>query len=103
VTCRYHREQAGLLLSLANEGHDFCKLTLENLYNGESMSYLLKPGEQAQKHWFLGDSYGWYDLIVRADAEAGFVQRLAGHVETGAASVTDPAIGQARWQAYQKL
>jgi hypothetical protein len=31
------------------------------------------------------------------------VQRLAGHVETGAASVTDPAIGQVRWQSYQNL
>jgi hypothetical protein len=30
------------------------------------------------------------------------VQRLAGHVETGEASVTDPAIGQARWLNYQK-
>jgi hypothetical protein len=39
---------------------------------------------------------------VHADAEAGFMQRLAGHVETGEASVTDPAIGQARWLNYQK-
>ncbi|WP_333679107.1 phospholipase C, phosphocholine-specific [Dyella sp.] len=103
LASRYHREGGGLLLTLVNEGHDFCNVTVENLYDGASMTYMLKPGECAEKHWSLGDSYGWYDLIVRADAEAGFVRRLAGHVETDSASVTDPAIGQARWQGYQKL
>jgi len=103
VTSRYQREQGGLMLALANEGKAFCNVTVENLYNGESMSYLLKPGEHAEKRWFLGDSHGWYDLIVRADAEAGFVQRLAGHVDMGGPSVTDPAIGQARWRDYDEL
>jgi phospholipase C len=103
VASRYHRERGGLVLTLENQGHDFCNVTVENLYNGESVTYMLKPGEHAEKHWFLGDSYGWYDLVVRADAEAGFVQRLAGHVETGEPGVTDPAIGQVRWQDYQKL
>jgi len=97
IASRYEREHARIVLLLANEGHDYCNVSVENLYNGESISYLLKPGEHAEKPWHLGDSYGWYDLIVRADAEVGFMQRLAGHVETGEASVTDPAIGQVRW------
>ncbi|GLQ90545.1 phosphocholine-specific phospholipase C [Dyella flagellata] len=103
VACRFQREQGGLILVLANAGHDFCNVTVENLYNGQALTYQLKPGEHAERHWFLGDSYGWYDLIVRADAEAGFVQRLAGHVKTGESSVTDPAIGQTRWLKYQRL
>jgi len=103
VASRYEREHARMLLVLENDGREYCNVSVENLYNGESVTYLLKPGERSEKHWHLGDSYGWYDLIVRADAEAGFVQRLAGHVETGEASVTDPAIGQARWLSYQKL
>ena len=103
VASRYQREHGDLTLALANEGKEFCHVTVENLYNGESMSYLLKPGEHAEKHWFLGDSYGWYDLVVRADAEAGFVQRLAGHVDMGGPSVTDPAISQARWRDYDEL
>ena len=103
VGSRYEREHGRIVLMLENEGRDFCNVSVENLYNGESVSYLLKPGEHAERQWHLSDSYGWYDLIVRADAEAGFVQRLAGHMETGEASVTDPAIGQARWLDYQKL
>jgi phospholipase C len=103
VASRCEREHARVVLTLANEGHDYCNVSVENLYNGESLTYLLKPGEHVEKHWYLGDSYGWYDLVVRGDAEAGFLQRLAGHVETGEPSVTDPAIGQARWQSFQKL
>ena len=98
VASHYELNDDGLVLSLSNEGRDFCNVTVENVYNGESLTYALRPGEHEQKKWYLGDSYGWYDLIVRADAEGGFVQRLAGHVETGQPSVTDPAMAQPRWQ-----
>ena len=90
-------EQGRIVVTLANEGREYCNVTLENRYNGESIAYLLKPGEHTERPWSLGDSYGWYDLVVRSDAEADHMQRLAGHVETGEPSVTDPAIGQARW------
>jgi phospholipase C len=94
VACRYMREQGDIVLTLVNEGHDYCSVSVRNQYNGESIAYLLKPGEHVQKQWRLGDSHGWYDLIVSADAQAGFVRRLAGYVETGAPGVTDPAIGR---------
>jgi phospholipase C len=43
----------------------------------------------------LEESFGWYDLTVRVDSDARFQRQLAGHVETGRPSVTDPAIGAA--------
>jgi phospholipase C len=103
VALRYEPREGGAVLELANEGRDFCNVTVENVYNGESITYALRPGEHQQKKWYLGDSYGWYDLVVRADAENGFVQRFAGHVETGMPSVTDPAIGQPRWRNLQDM
>ena len=103
VALRYEPREGGAVLELANEGRDFCNVTVENVYNGESITYALRPGEHQQKKWYLGDSYGWYDLVVRADAENGFVQRFAGHVETGIPSVTDPAIGQPRWRNLQDM
>lgn len=103
VTSHYSRRQAHIMLALANEGETFCNVSVENLYNGEALTYLLKPGEKVERRWHLDESYGWYDLVVRSDAEAGFVQRLAGHVESGAPSVTDPAIGQMRWLNFQRL
>jgi phospholipase C len=38
----------------------------------------------------LGGSYGWYDLKVTSDADSTFVRRVAGHVETGRPSMSDP-------------
>jgi phospholipase C len=43
----------------------------------------------------LHKSFGWYDLKVRVDSDASFQRQLAGHVETGKPSVSDPAIGAA--------
>ncbi|WP_082119644.1 phospholipase domain-containing protein [Saccharothrix sp. ST-888] len=34
---------------------------------------------------------GWYDLTVTADSSDGFLRRLAGHLENGSDSITDPA------------
>jgi phospholipase C len=103
VELRYDRNDGSVVLALANEGHDFCNASVDNVYNGESLSYALRPGEHQEKKWHLGDSYGWYDLVVRADAQNGFVQRFAGHVETGEPSLTDPAIAQARWRTLQNV
>ncbi|MFD8493810.1 hypothetical protein [Amycolatopsis sp. NPDC059657] len=33
----------------------------------------------------------WYDLTASANTSDGFLRRFTGHVENGAASVTDPA------------
>jgi phospholipase C len=37
-------------------------------------------------------SNGWYDLAVTSDHDHAFLRRLAGHVETGRPSTSDPAI-----------
>ena len=36
---------------------------------------------------------GWYDLTITVEGDAGFKQQVAGHVETGDDSVTDPLLG----------
>ena len=38
---------------------------------------------------------GWYDLTARLEGEAGWLRRLAGRVETGADSISDPWMGGA--------
>jgi phospholipase C len=43
----------------------------------------------------LHKSFGWYGLKVHVDSDASFQWQLAGHVETGKPSVSDPAIGAA--------
>jgi phospholipase C len=41
----------------------------------------------------LTQFFGWYDLIVTVAADPTFKYRLAGHVETGKDSFSDPALG----------
>jgi len=41
----------------------------------------------------LEQFYGWYDFIVTVGGDPSFEYRLAGHVETGQDSFSDPALG----------
>jgi phospholipase C len=50
----------------------------------------------ARTVWDLSGSDNWYDLTLRIPNDPVFVRRFAGHLETGAASRTDPAIGLMR-------
>jgi phospholipase C len=38
----------------------------------------------------LGSSFGWYDLRISAEDSMSFEQRVAGHIETGNESSSDP-------------
>jgi phospholipase C len=48
------------------------------------------PG-QRHHEWRLEPTMGWYDLSVTSPSAPGFVRRLAGRLETGRASCSDPA------------
>ncbi|GAB2966176.1 phospholipase C, phosphocholine-specific [Amycolatopsis acidiphila] len=52
--------------------------------------YQLRPGARVVHPVRTGDTAGWYDLSVTAGQ---FVRRLAGHVETGRITLTDPGLG----------
>jgi phospholipase C len=41
-----------------------------------------------------GDAHGWYDLTVTSSTDPSFVRALAGHVENGRPSISDPALGR---------
>jgi phospholipase C len=53
----------------------------------------LHPGTDWSPSWELEASFGWYDLTIEVESDATFQQRLAGHLETGNDSVSDPAVG----------
>jgi phospholipase C len=52
-------------------------------------------GHPRELYWNLSKTGFWYDFIVTTDSDSGFSRRLAGHVETGRASVSDPGMGKA--------
>lgn len=54
----------------------------------------LAPGETVSLSWDMTRSAGWYDLTVRESGDPTYTRRLAGRIETGAPSTSDPAMGQ---------
>jgi phospholipase C len=53
----------------------------------------LQPGGSANNLWDLAKTGGWYDLAVSLDSVDVWRQRFAGRLDTGVATMTDPAMG----------
>jgi len=69
------------------------QVTVLDAYTGNSSMQLLEPHETLEDNLSLGEFHGWYDLIITVEGDATFEYRLAGHVETGKDSFSDPALG----------
>ncbi|GGF30484.1 non-hemolytic phospholipase C [Aliidongia dinghuensis] len=91
----------GLGLVVVNRGQGACRVIVTSAYSGRDFAHVLAPGESVGKYWALEDSFGWYDLKVQVEGDAVFLHQLAGHVETGRDSVSDPAIGGGRKHHHQ--
>ena len=84
-----------LTLTLANPGKTARRLAVApNAYGTALQPWQteLKPGGRAVHRWPLTATRGWYDLSVKLDG-GGYLRRLAGRLETGSDSISDPAAG----------
>jgi phospholipase C len=80
-----------LVVRVRNAGATARTVTLaDNGYGAAPRSGVVAAGASVELTCDLSGSGGWYDFSVTTDAEAGYLRALAGHVETGLASVTDP-------------
>jgi phospholipase C len=69
------------------------RLTVTNAYGAaHPASHRLPPGGRVVHPVGLRGSQFWYDLSVACDQDSTFLRRLAGHVETGRPSTSDPAL-----------
>ncbi|OXM41013.1 phospholipase C, phosphocholine-specific, partial [Amycolatopsis thailandensis] len=79
-------------LKMTNAGAA-CELTVRTGNRGGGpWTYSVASGATAED-WFSieGGMGGWYDLTVQGPD--GFLRRFAGHVETGAETISDPVMG----------
>jgi phospholipase C len=60
---------------------------------GTTWTVAVHGGTQHELHWKLDSTGHWYDFVVTADSDPSFARRVAGRVETGRHSVSDPAMG----------
>ena len=90
----YEKEGPGVRIEIQNRGSATSRVQVLDQYTDRQLlDHPLRPGARISRHWSLEETFGWYDLTVAVESDPSFRQRLAGHVESGNDSVTDPAIG----------
>ncbi|EFL28674.1 phospholipase C, phosphocholine-specific [Streptomyces himastatinicus ATCC 53653] len=93
VSARHDARTGQLRVTLANPGRTTVRLTVKDGHlDGQADTYRLRPGARVTHTADLRRSHQWYDLTVVSDHDSAFVHRLAGHVETGRAGLSDPAL-----------
>ena len=91
IDCSYDTHDFKLVLEITNLGPIQCRITIANAYDNDVISHRLRPGQSFRKRLSLKSSFGWYDLVIEASTDPDFLRRLAGHLEDGKDSASDPA------------
>ncbi|PZP36599.1 MAG: phospholipase C, phosphocholine-specific [Roseateles depolymerans] len=86
-----------LVLELRNEGGSAATFVLQtNRYAVEpNRSWIVPAGSSSTVRVPVDAAHRWYDYSVKVAEVAGFGRRLAGHLENGEPSVSDPAMSGA--------
>jgi phospholipase C len=91
VSARQDGRSGCVELTLTNPGSTTVRLTVADAYGHHSATRVLRPGGRGVEVVDTRRSNHWYDVAVTVDKDPGFLRRLAGHVETGQPSTSDPA------------
>ena len=95
VVSGYETQGRGFITwQITNLGSTPAAVSVVDAYTGKTeSSQHLQPRGSLNDKLQLAPNYGWYDLIVTVSGDPTFKYRLAGHVETGDDSISDPALG----------
>ena len=82
------------MVAVRNDGPTPVTLKVANAYSkAPARTHRLAPGGRVEHAWPIAANAHWYDVSLTLAEDPGFLRRLAGHVETGQASLSDPALG----------
>jgi phospholipase C len=93
VRATYRAHDNEIALTIANLAEDRATVVIVDRYTGRRTERKIDAGETERRHWSLDRMNGWYDLVITVDGDARFERRVAGHVETGKGSTSDPGMG----------
>ncbi|WP_175779088.1 phosphocholine-specific phospholipase C [Burkholderia anthina] len=92
ITPCYDVANGDVYVTIANAGASALTVTATDVaYGGAPRTLTIPAGQRVEAHWDLSCSSRWYDLQFAVAGNAGWARRIAGHVETGKAGITDPA------------
>ena len=92
----YGAHQEGIALRIHNLGDTAVDVKVLDRYTGNATALPLAAGQVETLRWDLSAMFGWYDLLVSVAQDPHYSAELAGHVETGRPSASDPALGGLR-------
>ncbi|MER5557718.1 phospholipase C, phosphocholine-specific [Streptomyces sp. NPDC002506] len=94
VTARHNAGTGNLDLTMTNAGKATVHLKVASAaaYGGATQTFTVTAGATVKYTVDLRAGKSWYDVSVTSDADTTFLRRFAGHVETGASGVSDPAL-----------
>jgi phospholipase C len=81
-----------LTLALRNLAARTAHVSVFDKYTGERATLKLDTRESRELHWPLARTEGWYDLVVTVEGDANLEYGLAGRIEDGRDSISDPAM-----------
>ena len=83
----------GVTLDIQNKSRESARLRIFDAYSKRTVERVAAPHSHVIWHVDSEDSFGWYDLTIEVAGDSSFKQQLAGHIETGCDSMSDPQIG----------
>ena len=93
VSVTYDDDSSDIMLDIKNRASQLAQVSVFNRYTSRTTRLVLTPGESESRNWALARNGGWYDLAIVVDGDSSFEYRLAGHLETGEDSISDPLMG----------
>lgn len=81
-------------IELRNAGSKLCTFILQTrrYANEPDRRWPVLPGGSTQVRIAVDASHRWYDYSIKVNEVPGFGRRLAGHLENGEPSISDPAM-----------
>lgn len=94
VTVSTERSSGELLIDLVNNGNQPCTFVLQALkyYPAAATEVRVVARSRSSLRLPLAASQHWYDFALRVKETPGWLRRLAGHLENGQPSISDPAM-----------
>ena len=96
----YDVRRYGVRLEIHNHGERSSRVRVFDYYKNRTTELELDSDQKLTEFYSLENSYGWYDFTIETESDPSFQRRLAGHLETGYDSMSDPALGTAKGQVH---
>ncbi|MBZ5634471.1 MAG: phospholipase C, phosphocholine-specific [Acidobacteriia bacterium] len=93
VRAVYNEKTNGITLVITNPASHTANVTILDQYSGKSDKIAIGPGGSKSEYYSLQRFSGWYDFVITVASDSSIEYHLAGHLETGDDSISDPALG----------